>query len=107
MHYQSFTNYLLYLLPNLLSYAFVVNTWIDRMDKLSKQGNTTGLCYYYGMIIKNVFFFTIPESGSLKSEHPLLSQMMTSPESTDFSLLFINELASTLSRAFAEFYTLA
>lgn len=31
MQYKSITNYLLYLLPNMLSYAFVVNNWITRM----------------------------------------------------------------------------
>ena len=32
LQYKSITNYLLYLLPNMLSYAFVVNTWITRMQ---------------------------------------------------------------------------
>jgi hypothetical protein len=31
LHYRSFTNYLLYLLPNMLSYSFVVNTWVSRL----------------------------------------------------------------------------
>ena len=34
MQYKSITNYLLYLLPNMLSYAFVVNTWITHMQQL-------------------------------------------------------------------------
>jgi hypothetical protein len=34
--YRSFTNYLLYFLPNLLSYAFVMNTWVTRL-KIMEQ----------------------------------------------------------------------
>lgn len=64
LSYKSFTNYLLYLLPNMLSYAFVVNSWITKMTSLNEHKNYTGLAYYYGMIVKNVFFFTIPETAS-------------------------------------------
>ena len=49
----------------MLSYAFVVNQWISKMQAYEKGGNYTGLAYYYGMIIKNVFFFVIPEASSL------------------------------------------
>lgn len=62
LSYRSFTNYLLYLLPNLLSYSFVLATWIDRIKALDKAKNYTGLAFYYGMIVKNVFFFNIPEA---------------------------------------------
>jgi hypothetical protein len=62
MHYRSFTNYMLYLLPNMLSYAFVMNTWVGRLRTMEQQKNYTGLAYYYGMIVRNVFFFTIPEA---------------------------------------------
>jgi hypothetical protein len=58
---------MLYLLPNMLSYAFVVNQWITRMENLQKAGNVTGLAYYYGMIIRDIFFFEIPEAASLYS----------------------------------------
>jgi hypothetical protein len=34
LQYRSLTNYLVYLLPNMLSYAFVVKTWMDRMSAL-------------------------------------------------------------------------
>lgn len=54
---------MLYLLPNMLSYAFVVNQWINKMQALEKAKNYTGLAYYYGMIIRNVFFFDIPEAS--------------------------------------------
>jgi hypothetical protein len=63
LQYRSLTNYLLYLLPNMLSYAFVVNQWINKMQALEKAKNYTGLAYYYGMIIRNVFFFSIPEAS--------------------------------------------
>ena len=66
LQYKSLTNYLLYLLPNMLSYAFVVNQWINKMSALEKAKNYTGLAYYYGMIIRNVLFFTIPETASME-----------------------------------------
>ena len=62
LHYRSFTNYFLYLLPNMLSYSFVINTWVNRLKTMEAQSNYTGLAYYYGMIVRNVIFFTIPEA---------------------------------------------
>ena len=49
----------------MLSYAFVINGWIDKLSKYQENGNVTGLYYYYGMIVKNVFFYDVPEEGSL------------------------------------------
>ena len=76
LSYRSFTNYLLYLLPNLLSYSFVLTTWIDKIKALDKVKNYTGLAFYYGMIVKNVFFFNIPEaegySGPVESRRSIL-----------------------------------
>lgn len=69
MNYDSVQNYLIYFLPNLLSYAFVINSWIDKMAALQKIGNTTGLMYYYGLIIRNIFFFPMPEASSLWDEN--------------------------------------
>lgn len=66
MHYRSFTNYLLYFLPNMLSYAFVVKTWVTRLQTMQERKNYTGLAYYYGMIVRNVIFFTIPEADYLQ-----------------------------------------
>lgn len=51
LQYRTPQNYLIYLLPNVLSKAFVMNTWIKRMQALQTAGNTTGLWYYYGLII--------------------------------------------------------
>ena len=65
MRYQNAINYAIFLLPNMLSYAFVANSWIDKLNTYSKNGNTTGLYYYYGMIIKSLFFYDVPEEGSL------------------------------------------
>lgn len=55
----------------MLSYAFVVNTWVSRLRTMEATKNYTGLAFYYGMIVRNVFFFTIPEaeSGPLMSGH--------------------------------------
>lgn len=60
MDYKSFETYIIYFLPNLLSYAFVMNTWLNNMAALRQSGNTTGLYYYYGLIVKNIFFFPMP-----------------------------------------------
>lgn len=34
MDYKSINNYIIYFLPNMLSYAFVINTWISKMNTL-------------------------------------------------------------------------
>jgi hypothetical protein len=49
-------------MPNLLSYAFVMNSWMKKIEAMDKAKNYTGLAYYYGMIVRNVFFFDIPEA---------------------------------------------
>jgi hypothetical protein len=72
MHYRSPTNYLLYFMPNMLSYAFVVNTWVSRLKTMEARKNYTGLAYYYGMIVRNVIFFTIPEAESMEDDTLLL-----------------------------------
>lgn len=64
----------------MLSYAFVVNGWITRMTDLEKASNYTGLMYYYGMIIKNVFFFVIPEAESRYSSHLLTAGKLNSKQ---------------------------
>jgi hypothetical protein len=34
---------------------------------MQNTGNVTGLCYYYAMIVRNVFFYEVPaEEGSLQ-----------------------------------------
>jgi hypothetical protein len=43
-----------------------------RLEALEKAKNNTGLAYFYGMIIKNIFFFTIPEASGY-SEGQLLT----------------------------------
>ena len=45
---------------------------------MQANGNYTGLAFYYGMIIKDIFFFDMPEQASLmqqgvlRNETPLL-----------------------------------
>lgn len=59
----------------MLSYAFVINTWLDRINALQQQNNITGLCYYYGLIARNLFFFEMPEAASnnLQDQHLLFA----------------------------------
>jgi hypothetical protein len=76
LQYRSLSNYFINLLPNMLSYAFVMNQWIKKMQSLQQQSNYTGLAYYYGMIVRNVFFFDIPESSGFNEsiqKHTLLT----------------------------------
>ena len=63
LQYETPLNYAIYLLPNVLSYAFVINSWITRLQDMDKNHNTTGLVYYYCMIIKNLLFFQITNEG--------------------------------------------
>jgi hypothetical protein len=57
----------------MLSYAFVINGWMDKIKDYSNNGNTTGLVYYYSMIIKSIFFYDVPEMGSLMEAYPELN----------------------------------
>jgi hypothetical protein len=50
----------------MLSYAFVANKWINALE--NSEGNSTATWYYYGLIIRSLFFYTIPEASSLGAE---------------------------------------
>lgn len=51
------------------------------MQALENSQNYTGLAYYYGMIIKNVFFFEIPEAASF-DDTVTFSPLTTKPSLT-------------------------
>jgi hypothetical protein len=68
--YKTFLNYAMNFMANLLAQAFSINGYIVKMKDLVAKGNSTGLFFYYGLIIKNVFFFKVPEAGALQSSYP-------------------------------------
>lgn len=49
----------------MLSYSFVLNRWITKLIELNEAGDVGGQIYFYGMIIRNVFFYEMPEAASL------------------------------------------
>ena len=83
----------------MLSYAFVINGWIETLDKYEKNNNQTGLFYYYGLIIRNIFFYEIPEEGALKekSPEPSLSSKLWAV-TTDLYSTVSSELTSAFSK---------
>lgn len=58
-HYESFTNYLLSLVANILSYAILFNAWIDKIEELdnSEEDKSAELFYAYAVIVRKLFFF--------------------------------------------------
>jgi hypothetical protein len=57
--YKSVSNYLIYGIPNLLSYSFVVNQWMDEISVLQDNNDTVGLVYIYSLIIRRLVFYDI------------------------------------------------
>lgn len=57
--YESLSNYLLYGIPNLLSYSFIFNTWMDQIDVLKERGDNIGLAYLYAVIARKLVFYDI------------------------------------------------
>ena len=63
-HYESMRNYMLNLIPNMLSYALYFNSWSERIQLLEKEGdNELELLYVYTVIIKKLFLYDyIPDA---------------------------------------------
>lgn len=63
-HYDSMRNYMLNLIPNMLSYALFFNTWSERIQFLEKEGgNEMELLYVYAVIIRKLFLYDyIPDA---------------------------------------------
>jgi len=57
--YKSFNNYFIYFIPNLLSYSFVVEKWMQQIEELEKKGDKVALAYVYAVIARKLFFFDI------------------------------------------------
>ena len=57
--YQSIGHYMIFFIPNLLSYAFVFNQWMDKIQELKLAKDDVGLVYLYAVIIRKVVFFPI------------------------------------------------
>ena len=55
--FEKFTNYLLNLVPNLLSYSFLLSQWIRTIKSLDEIGDTVNLVYVYCVIIRKLFFY--------------------------------------------------
>ena len=60
LEYNSIQNYLIYLLPNILSEAFYINARLERIKELELAGNYVELIYYYSLVIRRFFLFKIP-----------------------------------------------
>jgi hypothetical protein len=57
--YQSLSNYLILAIPNLLSYSFVFNKWMEQIDLLKAENDKVGLVYIYSVIARKLIFFDI------------------------------------------------
>lgn len=59
VHYGSVNQYLLYVVPNILSYAFEFDTWTAKIEELELEGDSVGLFYVYCVIIRKLFFYRL------------------------------------------------
>jgi len=60
--FEKFTNYLLNLVPNLLSYSFLLSQWIRTIKSLDEIGDSVNLVYVYCVIIRKLFFYVYDPS---------------------------------------------
>ena len=56
-HYESIVNYLLHLVPNLLSYTFLIPQWIDKIEQLDDEKDYVTLTYVYCVICRRLIFY--------------------------------------------------
>ena len=80
----------------MLSYAFVMNQWVTRMQQMQAANNIQGLVFYYGMIVKDIFFFPMPEQGSFTGDDTIV-------EISDSLLLSTSEEQQTRRTIFTKF----
>lgn len=53
--------YILFLIPNLLSQAIVLNRYLARIEVYQEQGNDTGIYFEYAKIFRKIFVFDMPD----------------------------------------------
>lgn len=68
--YKSISNYLIYGIPNLLSYSFVFNQWMVQIDKLTEKNDKVGLVYIYSVIARKLVFYDINNITDIGTELP-------------------------------------
>ena len=56
-HYESIVNYLLHLVPNLLSYTFLIPQWINKIEQLDDEKDYVTLTYVYCVICRRLIFY--------------------------------------------------
>ena len=57
-HYETFSNYLVNLIPNALAYAMYYGQWADKIEELDGvPGKELELYYVYAVIIRKLFLF--------------------------------------------------
>ena len=62
-HYESLSNYLINLVPNILAYALYFNSWSLRIQILDAEENEVELYYVYAVIIRKLFLYDyLPDS---------------------------------------------
>ena len=51
----------MYLIPNLLSQAVILNKYVEKIQAYDEQKNSSGILYMYSLMFRKVFVFDIPE----------------------------------------------
>ena len=59
--FPNFQTYVLYLIPNLLAQAIVINRYVARIEVYQEQNNDTGVYFEYAKIFRKIFIFDIPD----------------------------------------------
>jgi hypothetical protein len=73
---------MLYLVPNLLAQAVVLNRYLERIEAYNENGNETGVWYIYGVMLKKVFVFDLPEDAYEEDVFNKYSSQQSSPGNT-------------------------
>lgn len=56
-HYETILNYAINLLPNVLSYAFFITDWINRIQELTDAEEFIELAYVVAVIVRKLLFY--------------------------------------------------
>lgn len=67
--FPSFQTYIIYLLPNLLAQAVVLNRYIERIRAYEEGGNQTGVYYIYAVVFRKIYLYDMPEFEDIDDDY--------------------------------------
>lgn len=76
--------YVLYLIPNLLSQAVVLNRYLEKIKAYEEEGNEAGIIYIYALIFRKIFLYEMPNVNEIQDDLDTWMANRTKDNGDDF-----------------------